>query len=122
MSNRIETYKHLEKQYIRKSKGKQKERVKDLLNMYKDGRIFSKVTIQRELNRYLGHFKNEDQRDLHYFNTMAKYVTNSRKLENTQKKIEKQFEKVENVRLKRLVKSEDELPDEKSFDYSTNSA
>ena len=60
MSSRFETYKSLEQYYKNKSKGKQKERVSDLLKLYKDGKIFSKITIQRELNRYLGQsFKNE---------------------------------------------------------------
>ena len=67
MSNRLESYKTLEKQYKNKVKGKQKERVSDLLKLYKDEKIFSKITIQRELNRYLGQsFKNEDEREKHF--------------------------------------------------------
>jgi hypothetical protein len=65
MSNNIrsETYKALYKKYVPKAKGKQKERVIDLLNLYKDARIFSKITLQHDLNRYLGRsFKNETER------------------------------------------------------------
>ena len=75
MSSRIETYKTLEKEYLRKSKGNQKEKVKDLLKLYKDEKIFSKITIQRELNRYLGQsFKNEGERELYFYKTMTKYL------------------------------------------------
>ena len=67
MTNRITSFKALEKQLLPKAKGKQKERVRDLLKLYSDGNMFSKITIQRELNRYLGRFKNEGERDLYYF-------------------------------------------------------
>ena len=71
---RSETYKALYKEYERKAKGKQRERVNDLLNLYKDGRIFSKITLQRDSNRYLGQsFKNETERELYYFKTMVKH-------------------------------------------------
>ena len=62
MTNRIETYKSLKRQYLSKTKGKQKERVTYLLNLYKDGKIFSKITAQQVLNRYLGRFKDDNQR------------------------------------------------------------
>ena len=68
MSNRIVSYKALEKQFLPKAKGvKQKERVRDLLGLYQEGKIFSKITAQRELNRFLGRFKNEGVRDLFFF-------------------------------------------------------
>jgi len=71
---RSETYKTLYKDYVPKAKGKQKERVIYLLNLYKDARIFSKITLQRDLNRYLGRsFKNETERELYYFKTMVKH-------------------------------------------------
>jgi hypothetical protein len=55
MTNRITSYKALEKQFLPKAKGpRQKERVRDLLSLYQDGKIFSKITAQRELHRYLG--------------------------------------------------------------------
>ena len=77
MTSRNETSKILEKYYKNKAKGKQKERVKDFLKLYKDGKIFSKVTIQREINRYLGQsFKSEAERDLFYYKTMTKYLDN----------------------------------------------
>ena len=77
MTSRNETLKILEKYYKNKAKGKQKERVKDFLKLYKDGKIFSKVTIQREINRYLGQsFKSEGERDLFYYKTMTKYLDN----------------------------------------------
>ena len=69
MTNRIASLTALEKQFLPKAKGaKQKGRVGDLLNLYKDGKIFSKITIQRELNRYLGRFKSEGERDLYFSN------------------------------------------------------
>ena len=69
MTNRIVSYKALEKQFLPKAKGpRQKERVRDLLNLYSDGKVFSKITMQRELNRYLGRFKNEGERDLFFSN------------------------------------------------------
>ena len=88
MPSRLETFETLKKQYRNKAKGKQKERVADLLKLYKDEKIFSKITIQRELNRYLGQsFKNEDERELHYFRTMAKYITNSGTMEKQARKL-----------------------------------
>ena len=77
MSNRTNTLKTLEKQFLPKAKGKQKERVREFLDLYKDGKIFSKVTIQRELNRYLGRtFKNEDERESYYDKATSKYSEN----------------------------------------------
>ena len=77
MTSRNETLKTLEKYYKNRAKGKQKERVNDFLKLYKEGKIFSKVTIQREINRYLGQsFKNEAERDLFYYKTMTKYLDN----------------------------------------------
>ena len=75
MTNRITSYKSLEKQFLPKAKGaKQKERVRDFLGLYQDGKIFSKITAQRELNRYLGRFKNEGERDLSFFQSMARHL------------------------------------------------
>jgi hypothetical protein len=91
MPNRLETFETLKKQYKHKAKGKQKERVADLLKLYKDEKIFSKITIQRELNRYLGQsFKNEDEREKHYFKTMLKYFGAQ---PSTEKRQEKRQEK-----------------------------
>jgi hypothetical protein len=70
MTSRLKTLETLQKQYKNKVKGKQKDRVNDLLKLYKEEKIFSKITIQRELNRYLGHFKTEDAREKHFFETM----------------------------------------------------
>jgi hypothetical protein len=68
MTSRITSYKALEKQFLHKAKGKKKDRVADLLNLYKDGKIFSKITAQRELHRYLGRFKNEGEREVFFPN------------------------------------------------------
>ena len=73
MSSRISSYKTLQNQFLHRAKGRQKERVQDLLNLYKDAKIFSKIRAQQEVNRYLG-IRNETQRDLHFFQTMAKYL------------------------------------------------
>ena len=87
MSNRLKTFETLQKQHKNKVKGKQKERVSDLLKLYKDEKIFSKITIQRELNRYLGKsFKNEDEREMHYFQTMIKYLGAQPSTEKRQEK------------------------------------
>ena len=103
MTSRIQNYKELEKQYLRKAKGRMKGRVTDLLNLYKDGHLYSKVTLQREVNRYLGHFKSEGERDLHYFKTMVKYLdiqpsTEKRRdsrIEQSSQKLATLFEKAE---------------------------
>ena len=103
MSNRLKTFETLQKQHKNKVKGKQKERVSDLLKLYKDEKIFSKITIQRELNRYLGQsFKNEDEREKHYFETMIKYLdakpsTDKRRGERQEKRIQKQSEDIETM-------------------------
>ena len=95
MSNRLETYKSLEKYYLRKSKGKQKEGVKEILKLYKDGKIFSKITIQRELNRYLGQsFKSEKERDSYYDKTKETANLNLTNLLRESKKVEYDFKKV----------------------------
>ena len=68
MTSRLKTFETLQKQYKNKVKGKQKDRVSDLLKLYKEEEIFSKITIQRELNRYLGQsFKNEGEREKTFF-------------------------------------------------------
>ena len=59
------------------------------------------------------HSKNEHERDVHYFTTMAKHLTNSRKLESSNKQLDKKFDKLDNIRLTRFVKSEDEIPNDK---------
>ena len=107
MSNRLESYRTLEKYYKNKAKGKQKERVKDFLKLYKDGKIFSKVTIQREINRYLGQsFKSEGERDLFYYKTMTKYLDNptttlrKEKIRN-EPRAEKLYRKTEREQLER---------------------
>ena len=45
------------------------------MKLYKDGKIFSKISIQKILNRYLGQsFKSEQERDLFYYKTMTEYL------------------------------------------------
>ena len=61
-NNRIDTYKTLEKEYLRKSNATQKPKVRELLALYQSGKIFSKITIQKELNRYLGRHPSEKDR------------------------------------------------------------
>ena len=99
-NNRVETYKTLQKQFLNKAKGKQKERVKDLLTLYKEGKIFSKVSIQRELNRYLGRFKSEDERELYYLKTMTEHIANKRTkvTDNRKNKIDAKLEKIDDIR------------------------
>ena len=70
MSNRTNTLKTLEKQFLPNAKGQQKDRVRELLSLYESGKIFSKVTMQKTLNRYLGRHPNEASRDLYFYKTM----------------------------------------------------
>lgn len=68
MSSRIKSLKLLQTEFIPKAKGvRQKQRVEDLLSLYRDSKIYSKIGARKEVNRYLGSFKNEQQRDLHFF-------------------------------------------------------
>ena len=76
---------------MNKALGKQKDRVSDIIELYKKGKIFNQTTVTNELNRYLGHFDNEDKRDSYYFKTMAKYIVNKDRTEN--KRLQKQFDK-----------------------------
>ena len=107
MTSRNETLKTLEKYYKNKAKGKQKERVKDFLKLYKDGKIFSKISIQKILNRYLGQsFKSEQERDLFYYKTMTEYLDNpttalrKEKIRN-EPRAEKLYRKTEREQLER---------------------
>jgi hypothetical protein len=104
MSSRLETYKTLHQSYIKKVKGKERDRVTDILKLYKDGKIFSKITVQQILNRYLGQsFKSEAKRDLYYFQVMVKYLgvqplphkRKEKRVEQQSEIIEKLFKNVE---------------------------
>ena len=73
----------------------------DLLKLYKDGKIFSKIAVQKELNSYLGQsFNNEQARDLQYYKTMVKYLDapsatdkrRDKRMEEQRGDIEKLFE------------------------------
>ena len=98
MSNRTNILKTLEKRFLPKAKGKQKERVREFLDLYKSGKIFSKITIQRELNRYLGRHPSETARELHYYKTLVKYMGNESALDKRKEaKIEKQQEKIKTL-------------------------
>ena len=102
MLKKKKTFETLQQQYKNKVKGKQKERVSDLLKLYKDEQIFSKITFQRELNRYLGHFNNEGERERHFFETMIKYLnakssTDKRQGERQEKRIQKQSDDIETL-------------------------
>ena len=59
--------------------------------MYKNGKMFSKVTTQRELNKYLGRHPSETARELHFYKTLVKYMGNTSALETRKEvKTEKQ--------------------------------
>ena len=108
MTNRIVSYKALEKQFLPKAKGpRQKERVRDLLNLYSDGKVFSKITMQRELNRYLGRFKNESERDLYFFQSMAKHLNVQ---PSTDKRRDKRIKEKEQKLNQLIKKAEDRKP------------
>ena len=88
---------------MNKAVGKQKDRVFDIIELYKKGKIFNQTTVTNELNRYLGHFENEDKRDSYYFKTMAKYIVKKDRTSQTEnKRLQKQFdkslEKVEHIK------------------------
>ena len=75
-----------------------------MLKLYKDEKIFSKITIQRELNRYLGQsFKNEGEREKHFFfETMIKYLnakpsTDKRRGERQEKRMEQKNKRYSNT-------------------------
>ena len=91
---RNKTYNNLNNKYLKKGVGKQKDRVIDIIELYKKGKIFNQTTIANEVNRYLGHFENEDQRDSYYFKTMAKYIVKKDRTSQTEnKRSQKQFDK-----------------------------
>ena len=73
--SRNSVYNELKTYYLKKARGEQqRKRVIELLDLYKAGKMFSKITAQRELNRYLGRFKSEQERDLHFYKTMTNYL------------------------------------------------
>jgi hypothetical protein len=96
-NNRENIYKTLEKEYLRKANATQKPKVRELLNLYKSGKIFSKVTMQKTLNRYLGRHANEASRDLYFYKTMLTNINDTKSLAKDNKKVEKAFEKAEHV-------------------------
>ena len=112
MTSRLNNYKSLEKQFLHKATKRQKDRVSDLLNLYKDGRILNKVTVQRELNRYLGRsFKNETERDLYYYKTFSGHLAKSLNLKRqTEKsnKLDEVLDKIDDRRADRLIKNENQ--------------
>lgn len=91
----------------------------DLLNLYKGGRILNKVTVQRELNRYLGRtFKNETERDLYYYKTLSNHLAKSLNLKKQQAKshkIDDVLDKIDDRRAERLVKNETLTNNRKAF-------
>ena len=69
---RNKTFKLLQKQF-ENVKGEQKTKVNDLLKLYEDGHIFSKIAIQKAINDYLAPVKNPLERELKYYKTIANY-------------------------------------------------
>ena len=117
-NNRLDTYKTVQRYYQNKAKGKQKGRVADLLKLYMDGKIFSKITAQREINRYLGRFKTEGERDMYYFQTIGKHMTNIRTVSTRQNKLESSLDKLSDINANLLVK-EESLKTSKNKAFST---
>ena len=74
---------------LRKAKGQQKERVRELLSLYESGKIFSKVTMQKTLNRYLGRHPNEASRYLYFYKTMLTNINDTKSIAKESRKVEK---------------------------------
>ena len=69
---RKKTFKSLQNQY-KNVKGIQKTRVNELLKLYEDGHIFSKIAVQKAVNEYLNHASSPVERELHFHKIMSKY-------------------------------------------------
>ena len=76
-NNRDTVYNNLLKEYSRKANATQKPKVKELLDLYQSGKVFSKVTMQRQRNRYLGKHVDETARDIYFYKTMAENMSNT---------------------------------------------
>ena len=59
-------------------KGDQKTRVNELLKLYEDGHIFSKIAAQKAINEYLEPAKSPMERELRFYKTMTKYLINNK--------------------------------------------
>ena len=119
-NNRENIYKRLLKEYSRKANATQKPKVKELLNLYQTGEVFSKVTMQRQLNRYLGKHVDETARDIYFYKTMAENMNNtnakmkvSKKLETTLKKAEHITRYRESSKFVKITKIDDEVVNKK---------
>jgi len=73
-------------------KGVQKTRVNELLKLYEDGHIFSKIAVQKAVNEYLGHSNNSMERELKFYKTMTKYLSSAHSAIE-KKKINSQIQK-----------------------------
>ena len=78
-------------------KGVQKTRVNELLKLYEDGHIFSKIAAQKAINEYLNHASTPIERELHFYKTMTKYLIKNKgqsvlhKREVTKKETKEQY-------------------------------
>ena len=97
-NNRDTIYKNLLKEYSRKANANQTPKVKEILSLYQSGKIFSKVTVHKQLNRYLGRHADETARDLQFYQTMIKNISNAGKPIKENKKVEATFKKAAHVK------------------------
>ena len=106
----------LQKQF-KNIKGEQKQKVKDILKLYKDGHIYSKATAQKEINNYLSYAKNPIERELRFYKTMTKYLSSahSSKDKKLTKQINKNVDKIKELEIKHKVKIIKEKVIEKEF-------
>ena len=95
-SSRKNTLEFLKNQY-KNVKRVQKTRVNELLKLYEDGHIFSKIAVQKAVNEYLGHAKNPIERELHFYKTMTKYLSSSAKEKKQTKQIKTKDEQIKNL-------------------------
>jgi hypothetical protein len=93
----IQYIKHLLKEYSRKANATQKPKVKEILNLYQTGKIFSKVTVQKQLNSYLNSRNDDRMRDLQFLQLNVKNISNIGKPIKESKKVEATFKKAEHI-------------------------
>ena len=115
---RLESYKSLEKQFLPRVKGtRQRDKVLEVLNLYKEGRIKNKVTVQRELNRFLGQsFRNEVERNLYYYKTLSEHLSKALNLEGSEEKgrrIDGMLDGIDHRRAERLIRNESQTASKK---------
>jgi len=92
------------KNQFKNVKGVEKTRVNELLKLYEDGHIFSKIAAQKAINEYLGHASSPVERELHFYKTMTKYLIKNRGQSVLHKREAAKKETKENIQAEVLKK------------------